>query len=160
MQLLILCIYGKSQQLIAGFLNSYLMIMKILILKLRLYKFLGNFIPYFKRMMLDRDSMLRYINKFVSTHANTYANIGLFTIDEGIIVESDITTIYFKIEYVITYEKSVFKTFITYFENNVTLSFKSSDINSSDDLFEISDFVKHFNLINQQSLLTVFNHFK
>lgn len=129
-------------------------------IKLRLYKFLGNFITYFKRMMLDRDEMLKYINRFVSTHANTYTNIGLFTIEEGIIVESDITSRYFKIEHVIRYEKSVFKTFITYFENNVTLSFKSSDIDSSNDLFEISDFVKHFNLMDQPSLLTVFNYFK
>lgn len=128
-------------------------------IKLHLYKFLGNFIPYFKRMMLDRDEMLKHINSFFNAHANTYKNISLFVIKDGLIVESDVTTRYFKIEHVITYKntKTMFSVFIEYFEDNITLGY---DIHCKNSLFEIADFVEHFYLIHQSSLVKIFNFFK
>lgn len=113
-------------------------------LKLKIYKFLGKFILYFKSkyMALCKDSILNAINQHIIGYLKSYQNNNLFNIGVGIIVDSDMN--YHKIQYDILYNNS--------FKFNIFLEYKNGSIDKKITITEVSDGV--------DDIMDFFNYYK
>jgi hypothetical protein len=128
--------------------------------KLRLYKFLSIFIPYFKRKFMNKDTMVRYVNNTVSDHLKKYNNNKNFTIKPNIITWSNTVGQEIKIGYNVTYQSIDFVISIKYFEDSVEIKFSGSLNNCDEELREITSFYSYFRSINKDELKKIFKHFE
>lgn len=128
--------------------------------KLRLYKFLSIFIPYFKRKFMNKDTMVNHINNMVNNHIKNYNNISSYNIDQGNIMCSNTTGQEIKIGYNVTYQNIDFVISIRYFEDSVEIKFRGSLNDCEDELIEISNFFTYFRAINKDDLKKIFDFFQ
>lgn len=129
-------------------------------IKLRFFKFLSIFIPYFKRKIMNKDTMLNRFDIEIRNHANNYAGVGLFDMQMPSSTCSYISGAYIKIVYKIHYQAIIFSISSEYLENDMKIKM-SCDFNNCDEEFlEISEFYKHFRSIDKTKQLQLFNTFK
>ncbi|MBF02578.1 MAG: hypothetical protein CMP76_04700 [Flavobacterium sp.] len=127
-------------------------------LKLHIFKFLGKFIPYFRRKM-NKDTMLRYVDNEVMCHMKDFLNISLYKISHNLVTYSNITNNQIKIEYKIEYRNIDFKIYMDYFENDLKIRFNGV-LDCADELEDITSFFVHFRKINTKSLIHIFSLFR
>lgn len=70
-------------------------------IRLRFICFLSTFIPYLKKM-INKDTVLGYINTEVISHLGSFQNFQNFTVERGILVNSDSSINYHKVEFKIS----------------------------------------------------------
>ena len=102
-------------------------------IKLRLYKFLSIFIPYFKNAFENR--------------INEYKKINLFTIKRLFNSAKP-----YRFIWNINYEDIIFLIEVEYINNQTEFSFSCQLISSTIALFEMSDFVKFIESMPQDDL--------
>ena len=120
-------------------------------MKLKIYKFLGKFIPYF-RNMITKKSILDNINREVLTHLSQYNNF-IIVLDRLSLVSNGGLH---KIKFEITYDIIQFDIYLE-FDNgiiNETIKFNTM---ISDELTEINNFYNHFKNIPKQNLNSLFS---
>jgi hypothetical protein len=129
-------------------------------IKLRFFKFLSIFIPYFKRKMMNKDTMLNCFDREIQIHANNYADIRLFNMQIPSSTCSNISGAYIKIVYKIHYQAIDFSISSEYFENDMKIKMSCDFDNCDEEFLAISEFYKHFRSINKANQLQIFNIFK
>jgi hypothetical protein len=114
-------------------------------LKLRLFKFLGIFIPYFKRKLMD--AICNHLKNAVNNRIKEYDKKHLFAIK---LITHNLTK--YSIEYSIQYQTVNFSIGIEYVDNHIDFSFVNDSVLSITSLLEISYFVEFLRLMPQEEL--------
>lgn len=124
--------------------------------KFRLFKFLGKFIPYFKRKMMNKNTIKNYVDNFVFQHLRKYQKSDSFRIISNRNTFSNTTGIQTKIYYDIIYENISFDILVEYLEGNTTIKFNGNLHECDDELIEITSFYSHFRSLNTNVLTEAF----
>lgn len=120
-------------------------------LKLKIYKFLGKFIPYFN-IMITKNSILDYINTEVLRHLSKYNNFTVVLDRLSLVSNGGLH----KVKFEITYDIIQFDIYLE-FDNgilNETIKFNTM---ISDELTEINNFYNHFKNIPKHNLNNLFS---
>lgn len=143
--------------------------LKLIILKFRLFKFLGRFIPYFKKMGISREDLRKRFNDTVNEWFKDFSNDdGTFKFREGIystIVSDKPLKIKYPIEYGITYKNMIdFSISFYLYEDKVEriLSYIPSEVNDFTPHIEIGKFLEYFDKMmkkDNEKLLTDLNRY-
>ena len=129
-------------------------------LKLKIYLFLSKFIPYFKRKMMNKDTMLNLFDTEIRNHINKYPDSQLFNLQKSGDICSRTMEPYIRIVYTIKYQAIDFYIFSEYFENDIKITM-SCDFNNCDEEFiKIGEYYKYFRSIDKAKQLHMFNEFK
>ncbi len=115
-------------------------------LKLCFFKFLGIFIPYFKRKFMNT-VIYNHLKNEVENHLKKYDKESIFVRSLIINTEKPLTVIYS-----ITFQDVIFKIGIEYVNNQIKFSFTTDAIPSNTIFFEIADFLKHVESMPQEDL--------
>jgi len=113
--------------------------------KLRLYKFLGIFIPYFKRKLMTeiQNKLKGLFNNLI----NQYDNKNLF--GTGEILNTSKSN---SIAYTITHASSSMLCRIEYFDNKVVFEFSGMVFPTREELSKMNKLIEHIESIKQEEL--------
>lgn len=115
--------------------------------KLRLYKFLSTFIPYFKRKFMTE--IQNVLKRIFDDLINQYDNKNLFTI---IIISNSLKPNC--TGYTITHESASMIVRIEYFDNKIVFEFSSMTFNTREELSKMNNLVEYIESIPQEKLKT------
>lgn len=123
-------------------------------IKLRLYKFLGNFIPYFKRKMMNEDTLLRKVKNEIDNHFRTYSDNGAFSFELSIRNPNNHENQIISFNVRITYRKTI-DIFVSIEYSNDSIIFRQSRFPDCElEMFSIlSDYLNHFSSIKNDDII-------
>ena len=101
--------------------------------KLKFYEFLGNFIPYFKKVFMS--SIYKILKNSIDNRFNEYDKY----FEMSLIINSDKP---FSVKYLSTYQGVEFSIEIEYIDNQIQFSSFVNVAYSSSTVFEISSFLQ------------------
>lgn len=120
-------------------------------LKLKIYKFLGKFIPYFNNM-ITKNSILDYINTEVLRHLSQYNNFTVVLDRLSLVSNGGLH----KVKFEITYDIIQFDIYLEFDNGILNETIKFNTI-ISDELTEINNFYNHFKNIPKHNLNNLFS---
>lgn len=126
-------------------------------LKLHLYRFLGIFIPYYKRFM--NRNMMWWLNDTISKHLTKYEDIKEFTIESAVLVSK--SKYHARLKSKIQYQKIDFNVNIEIFDDiNIMLNLSEEYEFNFKEFHELSKFFEHYDAINRDELKSLFKTFR
>lgn len=136
--------------------------LKFIILKFRFLKFLSRFIPYFKKMGMSKEQVLKYFDLEIERHFNGYQNHQSFKLSNGEFRRSIEDDSLCTIKYLLTYQNidfSInfdFSTNFDFYSDKIKRRFSIPEYNGDQDVYvEISDLLKHFRNMPEEHFVSV-----
>jgi len=122
-------------------------------LKLRLYRFLSIFIPYYRRKMRDINELLSFVNNAATRHLKKYSNCQSFHIISRQLATENDNSKEVSIKYTIQYQAVQFDVRICIDSEKVKISSESYSQNLGDETIDIGKFLTHFKNIQTRDLI-------
>lgn len=141
--------------------------LKFIILKYRLFNFLSRFIPYFKKIRMSKEEVLKYFDLEMKRHFNRLQNHQSFKLLNGQFCQSIEDDSFYTIKYVLTYKNIDFSIDFNFsmnfdfYSDKIKRRFNVPEYNGDPDVYvEIFDLLKHFRNMRDEHFLSVLKYLK